>query len=307
MTIRIVFMGSPDFAVPTLESLVQRFAVVGVVTQPDRPAGRGRSLVSPPVKTSAVRLGIPTIQPQHLRRDVASKDHIQRWQPDLIVVAAFGQILQSDVLEIAPSGCLNIHASLLPRWRGVTPIQAAILNGDPETGVTIMKMDEGIDTGDIVAQQRIPIGPRDTGGTLSSELSTLGADLIVQTIPAYLSGQITPRAQGDSPTPYAPMLNRADGELDFNSPAQALARKVRAYHPWPGTFMRWQDSPLKIHQAAAVQAQSPGIGVLCTYQDFPGVGTAQGILVFEELQPAGKRQMPGDQFLRGAKAWEPAG
>lgn len=307
MTIRIVFMGSPDFAVPALEALGQDFTIVGAVTQPDRPAGRGRALMSPPVKTTAVRLGIPTIQPHRLRSDVAAKDQIRRWQPDIIVVAAFGQILQSDVLQIAPNGCLNIHASLLPRWRGVSPIQASILNGDPETGVTIMKMDEGIDTGDIVQQLSIPIEPEDTGGSLFSKLSTMGANLIVQTIPAYLAGQITPRAQGESPTPYAPMLSRADGELDFNTPAETLARKVRAYHPWPGTFMPWQGSPLKIHQASALQMDSPGAGVLCTHHDFPAVGTTQGILLLHELQPAGKKKMPGDQFLRGVKSWDSTG
>ncbi len=300
-------MGSPDFAVPSLERLAQQFSIIGVVTQPDRPAGRGQSLKPPPVKITASQLSLPIIQPHSLRRDEEAKDQIRHWQPDVIVVAAFGQILQRDILEAAPHGCLNIHASLLPRWRGVTPIQAAILNGDSETGITIMKMDEGIDTGDILQQQSITISPEDTGGILFQKLSVLGAETIIRTLPGYIAGQITPRPQGESPTPYAPMLRRADGELDFNVPAETLARKVRAYQPWPGTFMHWQDSTLKIHRASTRPVQTPGIGILCVLQDYPAVGTEQGILILEEVQPAGKKKMPGDQFLRGVKSWESRG
>jgi methionyl-tRNA formyltransferase len=303
MNTRIVFMGSPDFAVPALESLANHFSVVGIVTQPDRPAGRGRKLTPPPIKTSALDLGIPTIQPQRLRNDQAAQQQIQEWEPNVIVVAAYGQILKTNILQAAPFGCVNIHASLLPRWRGVSPIQAAIINGDRETGVTIMKMDEGIDTGDILKQESIPIGPHDTGGTIFDKLSHLGASLIVETLPAYLSGNISPIPQGESPTPYAPMLSRSDGELDFNQSAKKLALQVRAYNPWPGTYMFWRKSRLKIYKAQAISIQSPGSGIACLYQKYPAVGTTQGVLQLVDLQPAGKKRMFGDQFLRGVQDW----
>jgi methionyl-tRNA formyltransferase len=302
---KIVFMGSPDFAVPTLQALDERFALVGVVTQPDRPAGRGRKLTPPPVKVLAQELGIPTIQPISIRKDPSAKDQIQAWQPDVIVVAAFGQILKSDVLNMAPFGCVNVHASLLPRWRGVTPIQAAILNGDAETGITIMKMDEGVDTGPIISQRAIPIESHDTGGSVFEKLAKLGAELLIDTLPKYLVGELKPQPQpAASPTAYAAMLNRSDGELDFYQPAAYLARQVRAYNPWPGTYFQWSGAPLKVHTAHPEVEASPGVGRLTIYENFPAIGTSDGILVLDQLQPAGKKSMPGDVFLRGAKEWE---
>ena len=300
---RIVFMGSPDFALPTLQSLANHYPVVGVVTQPDRPSGRGRKLASPPVKTLAIELGIPVLQPERLRSDQHAKEQIQAWKPDVIVVVAFGQILKSDILHFPPFGCLNVHASLLPRWRGVSPIQAAIRHGDSETGVTIMLMDEGIDTGPILAQRAIPITSQDTGGSLSEKLAQLGAELLLDTLPDYLDGAISPKPQGESPTPYLSMLKKSDGELDFNQPAEYLERLVRAYHPWPGTFTWWRSAPLKVLAAHPLKAPSPGVGVQTTAEEKPAIGTSDGLLVLDQVQPAGRSPMPGETFLRGARDW----
>jgi len=302
MKIRIVFMGSPDFALPTLTALIEHHNVIGVVTQPDRPAGRGRTLSSPPVKELALKHNIPLIQPKSLKSPEAL-EQLKGWNPELIVVAAFGQILRPEVLDLPPHGCLNVHASLLPRWRGAAPINAAILHGDLETGITIMKMDPGLDTGPIISQKAIPIGPDQTGGELFTRLADLGCELLIETLPAYLSGELPPQPQDDALHTYAPMLKRSDGELDFSQPALALARQVRAFNPWPGTSIPWNDRRLKIHRAQPVDVTSPGTGVFLIHEGLPAVGTAEGVLVLEEIQPPGKRKMSGDTFLRGARQW----
>ncbi len=299
---RIVFMGSPDFAVPTLRALAEHYPVVGVVTQPDRPAGRGKKLTPPPVKVVAQELGLPVMQPRRLKAPEAF-EQLQAWAPDLIVVAAYGQILRPNVLALPRFGCINVHASLLPRWRGASPIQHAILAGDKETGITIMLMDEGLDTGPILSQRAIPITPEDTAATLSVRLANLGAELLLDTLPDYLSGALQPRPQPEDGVTYAPLLKKEDGRLDGNQPAEVLARQVRAFYPWPGTFLEWRGAPLKVHQAEAVAAPSPGPGVRLVWQGFPALGTAEGILVLRQVQPAGKRPMSGDAFLRGARDW----
>jgi methionyl-tRNA formyltransferase len=303
MTTRIVFMGSPDFAIPSLNALLEHFFVVGVVTQPDRPAGRGRKSVSPPVKILALEHNIPVLQPIALKKDQAAKDQLSNWKPDVIVVAAFGQILEKQVLQLPVHGCVNVHASLLPRWRGVSPIQSAILYGDKLTGITIMKMDEGIDTGDILKQRSVRITPEDTGGSLFIKLASLGGDLLVEVLADYLSGKIVPQPQEPSPTPYAPMLHKSDGELNFNKPAAFLSRQIRAYHPWPGTFTFWQGKMLKIPRGHANDSASPGIGVFTRHDKKPAVGTSEGILVLDEVQPEGKKPISGEAFLLGARGW----
>ena len=230
-------MGSPDFALSTLRALHENYSVVGVVTQPDRAAGRGRELKSPPVKTLALELGIPVIQPEKLREPEAM-EQLRAWSPDVIVVAAFGQILRQDVLDLPKFGCINVHASLLPRWRGAAPINAAILHGDEETGITIMKMDAGLDTGPILTQRSVRIQPDETAGSLFETLSQLGADLLLDTLPGYISGEIKPRPQPEEGATYAGMLKKEDGLLDFSRPAEELERKVRAFNPWPGHLFR---------------------------------------------------------------------
>lgn len=302
MVIDIVFMGSPEFALPTLEALAENFQVTGVITQPDRPAGRGREITPPPVKILAQDLGLEVIQPARLREPTAL-EQIQKWNPDIIVVAAFGQILRPDVLELPPYGCLNVHASLLPRWRGAAPIQAAILHADEQTGVTIMKMDAGLDTGPILTQRAIPIHPDDTAGTLSPKLAELGAGLLIETLPAYLRGEIRPQPQDNTQATYAPLLKKSHGELDFTRPAGALARQVRAYNPWPGAFFTWQGQRIKVHRARAVEGKTSQPGSTTTHNDLPAIGTTEGLFVLDELQPAGKPSMPGESFLHGARDW----
>jgi methionyl-tRNA formyltransferase len=302
MTPQVVFMGSPDFALPSLENLARYFQVVGVVTQPDRLAGRGRTLKPPAVKVLARKLGIPVTQPESLRTP-AAMERLHQWRPDVIVVTAFGQILREDVLELPTHGCVNVHGSLLPRWRGAAPIQAAILYGDDITGVTIMKMDPGLDTGPILSQRSIPIEPQDTAGTLSPRLAKLGADLLVETLPPYLHGEISPQPQDDSRSTFAPMLNKTDGDLDFHQAATDLSRRVRAYNPWPGAYTHIEGVRLKIHRAHADASPSPGPGIRTIVDGFPAIGTAEGTLVLEEVQPAGRNALAGDAYLRGARNW----
>lgn len=299
---RIVFMGSPDFALPSLESLAESYPVVGVVTQPDRPAGRGRQLAPPPVKILAERLGLPVHQPARLK-EAYTLDPLRAWAPDLIVVAAFGQILRPEVLELPPYGCVNVHASLLPRWRGAAPIQAAILHGDPETGITIMKMDAGLDTGPILSQRSLVIHPQDTGGSLSERLAILSASLLADTLPGYLDGSLTPTPQDDRHVTYAPRLEKTAGELDFQQSAAYLARLVRAYHPWPGAYTYWQEQRLKVHKAHAESIPAANPGELRISGGKPAFEAADGLLVLDEVQPAGKQPMPGEVFLRGARGW----
>jgi methionyl-tRNA formyltransferase len=302
MNPRTVFMGSPEFSLPILRLLAESYPVTGVVTQPDRPAGRGRALTPPPVKALAEELGLPVIQPARLK-EPAAMEQLAAWQPDLIVVAAFGQILRPAVLDLPRYGCINVHASLLPRWRGAAPIQAAILEGDEQTGVTIMRMDPGVDTGPLLSQRSIPIHSDDTAGSLSQRLAGLGAQLLVETLPGYLSGERGPQPQDDSQATYAPMLKKEDGRLDFSQPADRLALRVRAFNPWPGAYTIWQEQPLKVHQASRLDKPSPGPGRTVVHGGQPAVGTSDGLLVLEEVQPAGKRPMPGTVFLNGARSW----
>jgi methionyl-tRNA formyltransferase len=301
MTAKIVFMGSPEFALPTLQTLAQHYPVAGVVTQPDQPAGRGRVLTPPPVKILAEQLRFPVIQPRRLR-DPEAMEQLHAWNPGVIIVAAFGQILRADVLDLPPHGCVNVHASLLPRWRGAAPIQAAILHGDAVTGVTIMKMDSGIDTGPMLSQRATPIAPNDTAATLSPKLAVLGAELLLETLPAYLSGKLQPLPQDVFLATYAPMLKKEDGALDFNQPAENLAWKVRAYNPWPGAYMDWAQGTLKVHLAHPVEGLAAA-GQTVRVGKLPAVGTTTGLLVLDEVQPSGKKSMPGQVFLNGARGW----
>lgn len=294
-------MGSPDFALSTLRSLAKNYQVVGVVTQPDRASGRGRELKAPPVKLLAQELNIPVMQPQKLREPEAMQQ-LRDWNPELIVVAAFGQILRKDVLDMPKYGCINIHASLLPRWRGAAPINAAVLAGDEETGVTIMKMDVGLDTGPMLAMKKIRIKPDDTAGSLFEALSTLGAGLLIETLPAYMDGQLTPQPQPDEGATYAPMLKKEDGLLDFTRPAVDLERRVRAMSPWPGAWFEWNGAPLKVHKAHVGQGKAEA-GKRLVEQNQPAVGAGSGILILDEVQPPGKKSMNGKSFLAGARNW----
>lgn len=302
MDVNVVFMGSPEFAVPILRRLVEKYQVVGVITQPDRPAGRGRVLTPPPIKALAVELGLPFIQPFRLKEPEALAQ-LQLWAPDLIVVAAFGQILRLEVLDIPRFGCINVHASLLPRWRGAAPIQAAIINGDEQTGVTIMRMDTGIDTGPTLGNRAVQINPDDTAGSLAVKLSNLSADLLMETLPLYLRGSLQPLPQADTLATYAPMIKKEQGLLDFSSPASELERKIRAYNPWPGAFTYWKDQVLKIHRAHVIHEPCSIPGRRIIIGGLPAVCTIQGPLVLDELQLAGRNIQDGRAFLQGARNW----
>jgi len=299
---RTVFMGSPEFALPILRKLDTQYQIVGIVTQPDRPAGRGRVLTPPPIKILADELNLPVIQPHRLSEpDAIQQLHI--WAPDLIIVAAFGQILRPGILDLPKFGCINIHASLLPRWRGAAPIQAAILNGDETTGITIMRMDPGIDTGPVLGQISIPISHEDNAGSLAVKLSELGADLLMETLPAYLSGELVSTPQDDSLATYAPMIKKEDGLLDFSAPAINLDRKIRAFNPWPGAFTYWNNQVLKIHRAHPVVVPSEPVGKYIIHQELPAITTGKGILVIDELQLAGRNIQTGKIFLNGVRNW----
>ena len=301
MSVRVVFMGSPEFALPSLRLLAQSHAVVGVVTQPDRAAGRGRGLMPPPVKVLAQELGLPVLQPEKLRLPEALQA-LRLLKPELIVVAAFGQILKPEVLDMPRYGCVNVHASLLPRWRGAAPIHAALLHGDERTGVTIMRMDPGMDTGPILTQRAVEIGADETAGELYARLSTLGAELLMDTLPGYLEGRITPQPQPAEGVTLAPMLKKEDGLLQFERPAAELARRVRAFNPWPGAWFTWREGTLKVHRAHA-EAGSAAPGEMRVHGSLPAVGTAEGLLVLDEVQPAGRKPMNGKSFLAGARGW----
>jgi methionyl-tRNA formyltransferase len=303
MTMRSIFMGSPDFAIPALILLSRLTEVAGVVTQPDRPSGRGRTLVPPPVKLQAQKLGLQVIQPESLRSPDAMAQ-LKSWGPDVIVVAAFGKILKPDVLSLPRLGCLNLHASLLPRHRGAAPIPAAILAGDSETGISLMRMDAGLDTGPVLAQKRIPIERADTAESLGRKLSELAAGTLEEFFPVYIREELIPIPQDDSLATYAPQLKKEEGRLDFHISSEQLARKVRAYHPWPGTFALWKGESLKIlevHPERYQGVESPG--AVLEYNRFPAVRTANGIIVLQKVQPPGKRPLSGDEFLRGARGF----
>jgi methionyl-tRNA formyltransferase len=296
---RVVFMGSPEFAVPSLRRLHDAHSVAGVVTQPDRPAGRGRRLSEPAVKQAARELGIPVIQPDSLRQPEAM-EALRRWSPEVIVVAAFGQLLRREALDLPPSGCLNVHASLLPRHRGAAPVAAAILAGEAETGVTIMRMDPGLDTGPVLARQAEPIRPDDTAGSLTGRLAVIGADLLTVTLPIYLAGGIAAQPQNEAQATYARQLRKADGRLAWAEPAAALERRVRAFQPWPGAFTLWQGQPLRVLQARVGPGQTSAPGMVIERSGQVAVGTGQGILLLDRVQPAGRPAMAAADFARGA-------
>jgi methionyl-tRNA formyltransferase len=299
---RIVFMGTPQFAVPTLRALNEHQTVVGVVTQPDQPAGRGRQVTASPVKEVAQMLGLPLFQPDTLRPPEAVA-HLAAWQPDVIVVAAFGQILREAVLALPPHGCINVHASLLPLYRGAAPISAAILAGEGVTGVTIMQMDKGMDTGPILTQTEISILAEDTTASLTARLSELGADLLIETLPGWLAGEIEARPQDDSRATYCRPMKKEDGHLDWTRPAAALDRQVRACDPWPGAYTSWQGQQLKVLRAhARPEWHGEGLpGQVIALDTGIGVVTGQGVLELLDVQLAGKRPMSAELFARGQR------
>ncbi len=297
---RIIFMGTPAFAVPALDALLATQEVVGVVTQPDRPAGRGQQPRPSPVKVRAVAAGIPVYQPASLKSEAAAAP-LRAWEPAAVVVAAFGQILRPHVLDLPPLGCLNVHASLLPRWRGASPIQHALLAGDEETGISLMRMDPGMDTGPVYVQESLPLGPADDAQTVHDRLAALGARMLQAHLDDILAGRISAVPQDDALATYAPLIRKEDGRLDWTTPAVDLARRVRAMHPWPGAYTSWNGNHLKVLAVSAwadpLPAGPPGQVLLI--DDAPVVRTGDGGLRLERLQLAGRGAADAADFARG--------
>ncbi len=299
---RVIFMGTPEFSVPSLAALVEGgYDVVAVVTQPDRPAGRGRKVVPSPVKQYALDHSLKVLQPTSVRKPETVAE-LAALRPDVIVVAAYGKILPPEVLTLPPKGCVNVHASLLPRHRGAAPIVAAILAGDTITGTTIMLMDEGMDTGPILAQATLEIRPDDTAITLGQRLARQGAELLAATLPMWLAGEIHPQPQPEEGATVCRPIRKEHGRIDWTRPAIEIERMVRAYQPWPGAYTSWQGQPLKILRAHVAEGPAEP-GKVIPWEGGAAVGTGQGLLVLEEVQPAGKRAMPIQDFLRGRPAF----
>lgn len=299
--LRVAFMGTPEFAVPTLRQLLAmpEVEVVVALTQPDRPSGRGRAVVESPVKAVAAAAGLPILQPRSLRKDAAAVEQLRGYAPDLIVVAAYGLILPASVLAIPRLGNINVHASLLPRWRGAAPITFALLAGDSVTGLTIMLMDEGMDTGAILTQSEEPIHADDTTGSLSARLAARGAALLGETLPRWVAGAIEPQPQPAEGITYTRLIKKEDGAIDWQRPAVEIERTVRAYQPWPSAYTLWNGAPLKVLRASVVAALGAP-GEVVTVPGGAAVVAGDGALRLDEVQPAGKRPMAGKAFINGA-------
>jgi methionyl-tRNA formyltransferase len=302
----IVFMGTPQFAVPSLEMLLGAgYDVVGVVTQPDRPQGRKKVLTPTPVKEAALKHGIPVLQPIRLRAPEAVAE-VEALKPDLIVTAAYGQILPKSVLDMPRFGCLNVHGSLLPKYRGGAPIQRSIINGEKETGVTLMYMAEGLDTGDMIAKVAVPIEYEDTSGSIFDKLSVAGAQLLKQQLPLILSGQANRVPQNDSESTYAPNLTREDERLNWSADAESVRNRVRGLLPFSGGFTLWNGDVFKVWELAVVKGGEPSaVHVPGTVLNVSSKGievqTGSGVVRLTRVQPAGKKAMDASEFVRGGQ------
>ena len=300
---KIVYMGTPDFAVPALAALAESgYEVAGVVTQPDKPKGRSKTLVPTPVKEEALKHGIPVYQPKKVR-EPEFVETLKEIGSDIIIVAAFGQIIPKEILDMPEFGCINIHASLLPKYRGAAPIQQAVINGDKEAGVTIMKMGIGLDTGDMISQASVPLAEDETGGSLFDRLADLGADLLVKTLPSIFDRTAVYEPQPEeSPTPYVGMITKQMGLLDFHKDAEELERLIRGMDPWPSAYTFLNGKSLKVWKAAVEQkvsgSEEPGT-IVNTDKEGIHVACGQDRLVLKEIQLEGKKRMDAAAFLRG--------
>lgn len=300
---KIIFMGTPDFSVGTLEALADAgHEIVLAVTQPDKPKGRGKEMQYPPVKEAAMKRGIPVFQPVKIREPECMEE-LARYQADVMVVVAFGQILPAKILQMAPYGCINVHASLLPKYRGAAPIQWAVIDGEKVSGVTTMQMDEGLDTGDMLLKKEISLDPDETGGSLHDKLAAAGAALCVETLRRLEAGTLAPEKQGESPTAYARMLRKEMGRIDWTQDAAKIERLIRGLNPWPSAYTVWDEKTMKIWEAEVWEENTeaePGT-VTEVGKDFFAVQTKQGQLKIKQLQIPGKKRMDAGAFLRGYK------
>ena len=301
---RVIFMGTPDFAVGTLNALVEAdHEVLAVVTQPDKPRGRGKNLCCTPVKEEALRHGLAVCQPKKVR-DPEFIETLRQLKPEAIVVVAFGQIIPKEILEMAPYGCLNVHASLLPKYRGAAPIPWAVIDGEKESGVTIMRMDEGLDTGDMISRSVVSLDPKETGGSLFDKLSQVGAKLLVETLEQVKNGQaVYERQPEQSPTAYASMIDKKMGNIDWTMPAVKIERLIRGLSPWPSAYTFLEGKTLKIWAARVVQEETTARPGEIFHTDKRGIYVAagEGVLCLDEVQLEGKRRMAAADFLRGCK------
>lgn len=298
---RIVYMGTPDFAVPALETLVREGYEVGyVVTQPDAVRDRGKKIKMTPVKEKALELGLKVLQPEKIKKDADFFRLLKNYEPDLIAVAAYGQILPKEILELPKLGCVNIHGSLLPRHRGAAPIQRAILEGDQETGITIMFMEEGLDTGAMLAKKSTPIA-RKNGAQLHDELAQMGAELLAETIPKLAAGQICPQPQSDAESTYAPMISKKDGEIDFSWQPKRIEQLIRAFDPWPGAFTSYQGRLLKIWKAEVLPGENKAAPGTITGVSDAGIeiSAGGGTLLASVIQFPGKKRVAVADYLKG--------
>ena len=299
--LRLVFMGTPEFAVPALQALLEsEDTVVGVVCQPDKPAGRRLDLHAPPVKDCARAHAVPVFQPQKIRTPEAL-EHLHGWRPDLIVVAAYGKIIPKTMLDLPPCGCINIHASLLPKYRGAAPMQWAIARGETHSGITIMQVSEELDAGDILLQKSVALRPDETGGSLHDTLAALGAQALVEALTLFKQGKLVATPQDQAAVTYAPLLKKEDGEIDWTRSAVSLERRIRAFHPWPSSYTWLGNKRLKIlaaHLSTVEASVSPG--TIINRQDKAlSVATGQGSLTLDRVQLEGKKALPIAAFLAG--------
>ena len=300
---KTVFMGTPDFAVPPLHALIEAgYEVAAVVTQPDKPKGRGKTLLPTPVKEEALMHEIPVYQPQRVRKNPEFLETLKEIDPDIIIVAAFGQIIPKEILELPKFGCINIHASLLPKYRGAAPIQQAVIDGEKESGVTIMQMGEGLDTGDMISKIIIPLAQDETGGTLFGKLAQAGAELLIKTLPSIEQGTAEREKQPEeSPTPYAAMITKQMGLMNFSKPAEELERLVRGMNPWPSAYTFINGKTLKVWKCKVSGEQTDAIPGTVFLTDKEGIHVAceKGTLILTEVQLEGKKRMDTEAFLRG--------
>ncbi len=298
---KVVFMGTPEFAVPSLEKLTKHkdFVVSLVITQPDKPAGRGKKLKPPPVKVAAEKSRIRVVQPQQIKGNEELKQTLKEIAPDVIVVVAYGNLLPKWMLELPKKGCINVHASLLPEYRGASPIQSALLDGKEETGITIMKINEELDAGDILAQKRVKILPEDNAQTLHDRLASIGAELLLETLPRYLRGEITPIPQDNSRATYCKPITKEMGRVNWNLPAEKIANMVRAFTPWPSAFTFFRNKRLKLTEVAIAKGVKGKPGEVIETSGKLTVAAGNGGVIIKKLKPEGKKEISGEEFIRG--------